>query len=104
MTENPEAPEGGGEQSEPGPASSPADAKPQWAVDLEHRLDDLKAAVTPVDHDKLGESVYKFFQRGGAFEPPEPPADDKPPTDEPESDSEPPRKGSWFSSIAKHFE
>ena len=96
----------------PDPAPTPAppnvgEHEPEWARKLRETIESLpgklNATITDDDHRKLGESVYDFFERGGAFKPPEETKpgeqkpEEKPPTDEA------PRQGGRLSGFAHKY-
>lgn len=90
---------------EPAPTPAPAETRPTWADELMSKLDAIKTGITEEDHERIGESTYKFFERGGAFEKPgdnPPKPGDKPvtPEDNPPGD----RKVPFIKRIASYFE
>lgn len=61
------------EHTEPAPEPArPLTEAPEWATRLQQTLEELpaklRATVSDDDKESIGEHVYRFFERGGAFQ------------------------------------
>jgi len=95
--------------TDPSPTPPPpvGEHEPEWARKLRETIEalpgKLNATITDDDHRKLGESVYDFFERGGAFVKPEESKQDEPKTEPETKTDEPPKQGGKLSSFAHKY-
>lgn len=87
---------------------APSDGVPQWASDLKRAVEELPgklhASVTDADKESIGEHVFRFFERGGAFEREEHTQQQEQQEEQQEQQEEhPPQKAKGMSRFAEWF-